>query len=873
MRGFASDPMTVRAPRLAATRRLLASLCMVVALAMWASPIAGATLPDNRTDELVTRFVEGGQEVGLNGVLPSFQAASPSGEIVNWQGIGGCCGASSAAVNLYQSDRGGDGWQTRALTPMPSEPLEEIFNQQQPVFWNSDLSKTVISTPASYAAGDHRPKGTGTDDLYMETSTGALTWLSQGPSGNGSGPYTAKFEGATPDLGEVAFTSAEQLTPNAKGLSPLSPPAQYLYLRNVAEETTTLLDVGNNGELINSYGASLGDAGPAAESVFVPIFPGSVTHAISEDGTKVFFETPPEGVASLPEGVEPHLYMRDLANHTTTPLDDPNATGSAQYEGAAANGSLVFFTSDEGLNGASTAHELYEFNTTSAPIDSIAPMTAVAVAGGEGVLGVLAISNDGSHVFFVSDAVLANNVNSAKESALLNQPNLYGYDTTSGQTTFMATLAATDLSYCRSTCGEPGPERLLNPDDRFRPAVSTPDGSLLAFVSYGDFTNQDHAPATTLESKLEAGEHRIAVSSTAGFLPGQTISIDTGAKEEMQTIETIDNPTEMTFTEYSPAGINGLAEAHSPGAPIKVLNAQVYSYTTAGQTLNCISCTPAGVVPTGDAAFGEVGGGSYAPNDHAAPISEDGSRIFFESPDPLLPGMFAAESKAPIEWMNVYEWEGGKVSLIAEATQATELDGTTPSGNDVYFATRAPASAGEPGYQDIYDARVGGGFPPPPPQRPDPCLTESCRPLFAPTVFFPVPASTTVAEIGDGHPHDPASFLVENITASQRAALKRTGRMAVTAIATAAGRITLRASVRWHGRRRRVANVSATLAKAGKVTLALRLGRAMRAMIASGKVLTLQLEVSYSTNKGEKTAELVLGRTGAPTTRKPGHHG
>ena len=85
-------------------------------------------------------------------------------------------------------------------------------------------------------------------------------------------------------------------------------------------------------------------------------------------GSKVFFESPPTfaGGGGWRRGRRlAHLYMRDTSNDTTTPLDNAGSSGGAQYEGASQDGSLVFFTSNEGLGSdTNTDNELYEFNTS-----------------------------------------------------------------------------------------------------------------------------------------------------------------------------------------------------------------------------------------------------------------------------------------------------------------------------------------------------------------------------------------------------------------------------------------------------------------------------------------------------------------------------
>jgi hypothetical protein len=135
----------------------------------------------------------------------------------------------------------------------------------------------------------------------------------------------------------------------------------------------------------------------------------------------VFFESPPTfaGGGGGAEGVgSAHLFMRDTANNTTTPLDSQGSAAGAQYEGASQDGSKVFFTSTEGLAGnTNTDNELYEFNTTNGTLGTAPAMSAISLSEGNDstnpqdgdVLGVTAISNDGSKVYFVADGVLAGN--------------------------------------------------------------------------------------------------------------------------------------------------------------------------------------------------------------------------------------------------------------------------------------------------------------------------------------------------------------------------------------------------------------------------------------------------------------------------------
>jgi len=834
----------------------VALLAISLTLTMAPTVAVAAALPDDRAYELVSNLGE--DESVLNGATPWFGAATDSGETVDWQALGACCGASSGGLNSFQSQRTPGGWQTRAFTPVASEALTGLEALQEALLWSTDLRQTIFMTSASLASGDQRPKGSDGDDLYLQGPAGALDWLTQGPVGNGRGAYPSNFEGATPDAHDVVFGSAEQLTANATGLSSRKG-AQYLYVRNSEDETTSLIDVNNDNEVIGTDGASIGDAGPPVERPFAFYMPGqyrgSTTHAISENGSKIFFEAPPSGLEAAPENLSPHLFMRDLANDATTPLDNPEATGSAHYQGASADGSLVFFTSDEGLAGTPRVNELYEYDTTAAPIGLAPPMTAVPVASGAGVIGVTAISDDGSHVFFVASPILATNANSAGQAATAGQPNLYVYDTDTGQTQFVTTLSLPDVSNCKPTCASTEPNELVASADVFRPAYTTPGGSVLVFASSNDLTGQDHTPSTALSSEAIDGTHTIAVTSTAGFLQNHTIAIGVGEEEQLATIEKVDGPAQLTLREFEP----GIVSSRAVGTPVTGLNSEVYRFSLSDGSLVCLSCTPAGVVETASASLGEVSGGSYASGiGHIAQMSENGSTIFFDSPDPLLSGMPEAETNKIFEPNNLYEWENGNLSVIAYASdKGAVFDGTTPSADDAFFSTRSALTAtANAGYEHIYDARVNGGFLEPPPLT-QPCGEQPCRSLPGPTPNVLPPASALLGELGEVLTPAP-TFSVARITALQRSRLAHSGRLVLTISATAPGEFIVSTYARIRGKAANVAHARGTLHQAGAMTLTLDLSRSARMQIATGRIRVLQIHVDYSTTGAIDVLQLAV---------------
>jgi hypothetical protein len=856
-----------------------------VALGGLLAPAAGAvTLPDHRVYELVTRYEKEGHEHDLNGVQAGYGYTSRDGNAIEWQAIGGCCGATSAAQITYESYRTPSGWQAKSVMPEPTGSegggLLTLFlggEVAQDEFWTPDMQRMIFAVPKAHEPGvehlnDQR-------DLYLREPNDEFTLESKGPLWTGEEEEGATFDGATPDANYIVFSSSEPLTLDAVGLQPRNPDQQYLYLRDVATGTTTLIDVDNSGALLGVEGASLGNAGNVNGVLQPANTYGSNTNAISTDGSKVFFQAPPFSEGRTPvETTTPQLYMRDLANSTTTALDAPNPKGWAAFEGATEDGSLVYFTSNEGLDGAPAVPELYAYNTTGAAIGAVPSMSSVPISLGNAgvapnppgpVVGISAIANDGSRVWFVADDVLAANHNAAGAEAVAGQPNLYMYDERSGATTYVATVGLGDINTCEPNCGEGSRTGLVGEPDLARRAFPTPDGSALVFESASDLTGEDDIVQTKLTAPVAAGEHTIQVESTADMNAKQAIMIGTGAAAEREEIQSVDSPTEITVTEFDERSDYGIVGEFAAGEPVERPDVEDYRFLATG-SLICFSCAGAGVVPDGMGTLGITGGGTYGPAGQNVPMNEDASQIFFESANALLPEAEPARPGHEVESWNVYEWENGHLYLISDGTQSGSiLDGTTPSGEDVFFSTRSQLTPNENGdWINVYDARVNGGFPEPPPET-APCIGAACRAPSPPSPSFEVPGSS--AGVGEEEAGKAAgSFTVAPLTAAQREGLARTGRVKLKVTTTVPGTLTATLRARVKGKSEQVARATAKVAKAGSTELDLRLSGSARDQLAARRSLALRLHVGFSASDKAATVRLTLHASSAKGKVKHG---
>ena len=133
-------------------------------------------------------------------------------------------------------------------------------------------------------------------------------------------------------------------------------------------------------------------------------------------------------------------------------------------------------------------------------------------------------------------------------------------------------------------------------------------------------------------------------------------------------------------------------------------------------------------------------------------ISADGSRVFFNSIEPLVPQDINGSP-------DVYEWEregagscpaghaGGCIYLLSggQSHEYSFLVDASASGNDVFFVSRADlVKSDETDYDVLYDARVGGVEP-----VAAGCTGTGCQGIPPAPPIFATPASVTFNGTGN----------------------------------------------------------------------------------------------------------------------------
>jgi hypothetical protein len=731
-------------------------LIAVVALLALTAP-ALAALPDNRTYEMVSPVDKGGASY-----LANLAVADASGERVIVDG-GPANSLLSHGFSWMLESRTATGWNGVQVGPPPVPGASYISQRETKlVAVSQDVSSVAFSMFMGLDPRDgNSPPGVRTETIFglpAEDVPSTDVYVRRGPAEPftwASGPpapivktaelpqpecFTepfycalngAVFAGGSSDLSTIVWSQFDPLVAPPASL-PGSPADTHQHGNEVYSSTNgagqrlvglvpasgSECGPGPGGCVVPSCGAAMGNAsrtGWVEAHSFAP-----TAGAVSGDGSQVLFTSPEPAVEGEPGCHPGEIYLREGATSTVQvsasqrTVPDPHGPQAKLYAGAAQEGEridTVFFTASEELtNNANTGSadegkDLYAYSLATGKLTDLTPENNTPEpqrCGEEEICPVVEVkfvgsSTSGQLVYFTATSVLAAEPNSQGEKAHGGASNLYVYDANTGTTRFVA--PGNGIEGVRSAQKAAGVDESVG--GRLTSQV-TPDGRHLVFRSSEHITSDDK------------------------------LSLACPTRDE----------------EGKPTGPGQCAE--------------VYLYDEPGNTVVCVSCDPSGAPPTASAelpAASEVGTGpGYVRSDPwTAPaprfVSDNGERVFFNSPDQLTldapppsppkakPGTI--RGSGPFEF-NAYEYENGHVNLIAPAATISTV---TPSGNDVFFYSYAQlVPQDRDGTVDIYDARVGGGFPA---LAAPVCSGTSCQGAPAPAPIFAVPPSATFNGVGN----------------------------------------------------------------------------------------------------------------------------
>lgn len=646
-------------------------------------PVGGAfSLPDGRQWELVSPPNKHGAPItpiSESGVIE----AARNGSAMTYLTFGPTELEPKGNVGVAQifSTRGAQGWTSKDVSPPHSEATGVSIGQGfEYRFFSPDLALAVVEpfgpfTPLSPEATERTPyvrRDFTCERSPQECYSPLVTAANVAPGAKFGGQEgrvfgEAQFAGATPDLSHVVLKSFEV------GLT--STPGDEGGLYEWAGGRLQLISItpeSEGGKPVSLLGSNeppvLGSFGQA-----------NARHAISSDGRRVFW--------SDAFGAN-QLYVRDTAKQETLRI----GTGAARYQTASSDGSRVFFIEESNLESCDLVEVAGKLTCEMA---LLAPET----------MGVIGASEDGSYVYFVSQAALA-------PGASAGSPNLYVSHRsggTWGTPSLIAVLSAND----GPDWGENG-ERLSSVTAR-----AVPDGHLLAFMSQESLTGYDN---------------RDAVS-------GQ--------------------PDEEVYVYDADSGALSCASCNPTGArPVGAEYASVSDRLVGGDRVWEGSTWLAANIP-GWTAY-ELGEALY----QSRYLSSSG-RLFFNSRDALVPqdvnGAWDVYEFEPagvggcsVESVSFSRTSRGCVALISAGTSPEEsafMD-ASESGDDVFLLTESRLQSSDLDTAlDIYDAHACSATAPcySPSVLPPPCATgDACKAAPSPQPsIFGSPASSTFS--GEGN--------------------------------------------------------------------------------------------------------------------------
>jgi len=706
-------------------------------------------LPDGRVYEQVSPANKNGNEAGADdrpnaqnpGGEERYAFAAADGDSVLFEGTGPM-GEAATAMNPYfvaTKNEGAAGWATRAITPAPRQPVPEIggtLNKLTYVDPSADLSRVMFKAgdEGTYALlGPETESGScrtwnGGNEMYLAGSDPFVpaTWLErpeiENPIENcAEGQSAGAPVGGTPDFGIVYFTYPGTLLP----------------------EDASRASHAGTGERVEAWGfyedreGALREAGVLPDGGLDPFgaVPAASGHARAIEGNQVSTQVSPGGA---PAGSRAFFVSPDPASCETNGGQNDCAVDPPELY-VRENGERTQLVSRDTLlpkaGGLPASAPDGVFEMPNSPPET-------PRSGGSYVFA----SPDGSQAFFQSEDRLTSSAPEGPPGD--TSPKTYDFDLETGTLTYLPNVAGEII-------------------------VTDSDGSSFAFVRPG--VGGEPAELDLWSAGPGGGSITPVTQLPGGATSGGQHTARNTVYVSVARMSSDGSVLVFATNTILPGGFNSGGQE------------EIYRYEASANALGCVSCPPHGVTPTGNVSMSPL---QYSEQTKPYPtrgmvdergISSDGDRIFFDTPDPLVPQdkntgatIQGPEGPQP-QGRDVYEWENGVVYLISAGKSAFSsyfLD-SSENGDDVFFATAEGLVPGDTdGAYDAYDARV----PHPgdnPPAAAVPCEGAVCQ--GPPRVPSPLaaPGSATFSGLGNPAPELSAALVAKPKSTPKRAVCKR----------------------------------------------------------------------------------------------------
>jgi NHL repeat len=621
-----------------------------------------------------------------------------------------------------------------------------------------------------------------------------------------------------------------------------------------------------SAELISQYLSKRGPEGWTTEGISPPAGPSSGVsfaqpyEAFAPDlSAGVLTWT---GPALTPDAATNYrnLYLRDSSDgvYRLITVVAPRNGSESRFVGASSNFHHIVFQADDALTETAAVNErnIYEWSSGRLSLVSIPPGATSGAPGagvGDGTGNVPgAVSSDGSSIFWTDGGQQLYDreggektikVNSSQrlpsmgdgsarflgstpdgsyalfddETPLTNDVNdhggLYGFRAVTGQ--------LTDLS--PTTGAAPG---------------------VFGVLGYGDGGDSVYFVAgAVLASGATAGVPNLYVSRRAGltFVASLSNNDSSDWSSEATSKTSMVSPDGEHVVFMSDVGLTGY---DNQDVLTDKPDSEIFIYDAAEGRLHCVSCNPSGEQPAGPSS---VPGwlNTEAPTHY---LSNDGNHVFFDSLDALTP-------RDTNDAEDVYEWERngpcgrpeGCTYLISSGVDKgrSQFADASPNGENVFFLTAARLVSEDISEDaDLYDARVGGGFPATP--SPAPCVGEACRGPLSPALVLSGPLTDFGGSADENEGGSSRVRLALKLVGGRGAKGRlRAGKVNVRVYAPGAGRVIVQASAPIGGREELVASTVKRFKRAGGAELALQLAKRARVWLGERRSLRTTIVASF----------------------------